>query len=195
MNHASEQGASYCCPECGADVAAPEGSPAVQCSQCGAQFFKPGEAEDGQAFELSDGSSESLAADRDAELSRLRIRQFAVLRRAVYRSRSYFFMGVIVCLAAVIDLIWTAIHLAITTRLRTGPSSWLLFVGCVVLVVPALWGTRYFAGRIGETNRELESSAREEPGAEPDFSSLSDGTQQVKNLEEMGSAGRSDARD
>jgi hypothetical protein len=51
--------------------------------------------------------------------------------------------------------------------------------------VAAVIAGGHFVARIVELNHELQQSALSEPEAPPDFSTLSDGSQQWKNLEQM----------
>ncbi len=58
-------------------------------------------------------------------------------------------------------------------------------IGYLFAAVAAVIAAGHFVARINQLNHELRQSALSEPEAPPDFTTLSDGSQQWKNLEQM----------
>jgi len=117
--------------------------------------------------------------DRADELDGLRIRQLAALRRAAYRSRSHAVVAVVVCTVAVVQ---SAILLIQHLRqIGLGPRVPIYCAFCLA----GGYGTVFFAKRAIALHREATQSHLGAPTAAPDFSSLSDGSQRWKNLEEL----------
>jgi hypothetical protein len=119
----------------------------------------------------------------DDHLNSNRIRQMAALRRAAIRTRSYCFIALCLCVAAMAEFTFEAV------REWPTPFSlrriWLpiLYIACVILIgvigLPAL-------GRLFVRNhREAKQSVIAPPTTPPDFSQLQDGSQIARNLEEM----------
>jgi len=156
----------------------------LQCSRCGTQFFRPENQVDNELAE--DASPPDMArAVREEELDGLRIRQISTLRRAVYRTRSYFVIAGGACFVTAIQLATMIYHRAAQTRLRMPLSDGMLLAGYVLLMLAALGGAFYFERRIVALTRELRKPTLENPENTPDFSPLSDGTQHVQNLENL----------
>lgn len=124
---------------------------------------------------------ESDAHRESAELDGLRMRHIVVIRRAAMRSRTYHIVGAAGCLMGAAKLILMTI-----TEVRQ--VGWhLRQVSFVLFAVAALFGVFYFLGRAAYWNRESRRPASPLPDnlPPPDFSTLGDGSQQVKNLEEL----------
>ena len=117
--------------------------------------------------------------DRSAELDGLRIRQLATLRRAAYRSRSHAIVAMLVCAAAVVQ----AGFLLVQHLIRIGLDARLLLYGAFILA--GAYGAFFFYRRAVALHREATESHLENPTTPPDFSTLSDGSQRWKNLEEI----------
>jgi len=124
---------------------------------------------------------EQLSAEVEAELSGLRIRQISTLRRAAIRSRSYCIIGAAVCAVGAIQLVVMMVKLAPFHDAR----HWAMMAGEALLALGALWGCFELMRRGWALHRELQKTMLEEPTQPPDFSTLSDGSQQVQALEQM----------
>src|SRR5438046_2994861 len=130
---------------------------------------------------MSDEPEESASqeSDRSAELDGLRIRQLATLRRAAYRSRSHAIVAMLVCAAAVVQagylLIQHLIHAGFSGRV-------LIYTG---FILAGAYGAFFFSRRALALHREAKQSHLQDPSTPPDFSTLSDGSQRLKNLEEI----------
>jgi hypothetical protein len=156
----------FICPHCqqSVDIAPHSGQQFVYCPHCNAEFSLP---------------HEQVLDERAAELDGLRIRQLSTLRRAAYRSRSYAIIAAGACAVVAAQLVLLTIR-----HVRTlGWSA--QAIGYVLLVPVAAWGAWYFLGRAMALHRETRRTLLTNPTQPPDFSTLSDGSQQVKNLEDI----------
>lgn len=175
---------AYVCPNCGLaiDPSAICGA-FIECPHCGNQFLAP-VADDEPPDEPSEEHVSTRRAAQLEELEELRIRQFSTLRRTAYRTRSYFIVGSAACLMVAAQIAWAIWH--------SGPGHRVVKIIAVVVAAGALEGALAFARRVVRVQRginaELRDRERQEKEAarhEPDFSALSDGSQQARNLERM----------
>ena len=174
------------CPHCAESVQVLRGAAAqiVACPQCGQSFIVPGLDGTMPAVASIPGEG-SFAEDdrpstahRDDEIDGIRIRQIAQMRRAAYRSRSYFLIAVVALAACAGQLIWYAVT---SVKAHQFLSACLYLLGAALCAVLA-W--RWY-GRAETFKQEAERSALEEPKTPPDFSKLSDGSQRYKNLDDV----------
>ena len=117
---------------------------------------------------------------RADELDGVRVRQIAALRRGAYRVRSY-------CVVAAAALVVVAVQLCVMAVAFVRAAGWgARPVGYVMFAGFALLAAGYFARRVLHLTRELRQSAvPTPPDREPDFSTLSDGSQRWRNLEDV----------
>lgn len=130
--------------------------------------------------EAVDGSG---GRSHEDELDGLRIRQYTALRRGAFRARSYALIGAVACAFAGVLLLLIAVAHAVATR-----GGFLLVpVGCALGSCAALAMALHFGRRVRELSREIDTPAPlpPTPPGGPDFSTLSDGSQQWKNLEDI----------
>jgi hypothetical protein len=120
-----------------------------------------------------------INADRDDELDALRIRQVAMLRRATYRARSYAIIAAVACGVAAIE----AVFVAIRDVRAIGWSIWPVVYA--IVAIAALYGGRFFLRGAIRLHDEVKRAVLPKPSAEPDFSTLNDGSQIAKNLEDV----------
>jgi len=175
------------CPGCGQVVEATPGAVArlVDCPACEERFLiqaADGSMEIPETPELTD---EEKAEARLGELDGLRLRHLVVVRRAAIRSRTYAVVGMVCCLMLVVKLVMMARDEARVVGWHGRQGS---FVACAVA---ALAGAGYFARRAAYWGRESRAAKMPEPEGPPDFSTLSDGSQHARNLEEMGGGNES----
>ena len=116
---------------------------------------------------------------RQDELDGLRIRQLAALRRASYRACSYAIIAAAACVVVTAQLGWMTIR-----YVRSIGFGWRSIL-CIVLSIASIWGAIYFARWAGLLHQEAKRSMLEKPATPPDFSTLSDGSQMAKNLEDV----------
>jgi hypothetical protein len=157
------------CPACAADVVVDPASIAMHCEQCGHDFFLDHQAEE-----------EATATDEpvDHELDGLRIRQRMTMVRSAYRSRSYAVIAAVVCVVLVVQSVLSMVH-----RMRTGS---LAMAGMYLLfALIGAWGTIYFFRKAASLHREAKRSSLDAPELAPDFSTLSDGSERIRNLEDI----------
>jgi hypothetical protein len=113
----------------------------------------------------------------DSELNELRIRQMATLRRAAYRGRSYAIIGATACIVMAMQLVWTLIR-------PHHFNAWAI-ASFVLLTIASVWGAIVCIRRAIAMNQEAKRSTLVHPPTPPDFSTLSDGSQLAKKLEEI----------
>jgi len=128
---------------------------------------------------LSDEEMESREGPDDDQLSALRIKQIATLRRAAYRSRSHAVVACAACAVVAVQLVWNTI-----SDLRGGAFS-IKSAGYGLFALAGIYGAVHFFGRARAYHRMARQTALHEPAEPPDLSSLSDGSQRWKNLEQV----------
>ncbi|HEX4053493.1 MAG TPA: hypothetical protein VHX86_04440 [Tepidisphaeraceae bacterium] len=118
----------------------------------------------------------------DDHLNPIRIRQMAALRRAAIRSRSYCVIALGGCIVTAADFIFFGVR-----RLRSHPNTLGILIAVVYFfaAVALLILTRYCVHLALRFHREANQSALPPPVAPPDFSTLQDGSQVVKDLEDI----------
>jgi DNA-directed RNA polymerase subunit RPC12/RpoP len=177
-------GLVYACPTCGSEVsvaALPENG-LLACPACGAEFFAAADASD-EDRELA----EQLALDyevRERHLADLATNQVLLERRSLFRTRTYFAVGIVF-------FIGLALQLASSLALRLAVESFGAgSAGYVAATVAALLLAVVCFRKIRELNAELAKPVLAEPATPPDFSTLSDGSEYAdtaaRNLERLG---------
>jgi hypothetical protein len=119
------------------------------------------------------------ADDRADELDGMRIRQLATLRRAAYRSRSHTVIAMLVCAVAVVQ----SMTLLVRHLVNYGVGPWV--PAYAIFAIASIYGAIFFMRRAVALNRELHQVQIDRPTTPPDFSTLSDGSQRWKNLEDL----------
>ena len=166
----------FACPQCGAafDATPTDVAQEIACRHCGTLTVVPA-----AAGEIGSVADSPPADDREDELSGLRIRQLAAARRAAYRSRSHCVVGALVCVVAVVQLTWNGVRSLLASGFGARPIVYLLVAGIAVR------GAVFFFRKAMELDREAKRSDLPAATGEPDFTPLSDGSQQWKNLDEV----------
>jgi hypothetical protein len=189
-------------------VARGEADGTVQCPFCNTRFiptttleapeaipspvapFTEAEASEGAFLVVEDGEgnegptnksrqSPYRPSARSPDLSTARIRDLSAARRALLRVRSWCVVATLVCAVAVVQLAWLIVQ-----RVRGQGWFWEPILYAALIPVAAFWAIS-FARRAVAATRELRRSVQHDPDMPPDFSTLSDGSQQWKNLEGM----------
>ena len=124
---------------------------------------------------------EEHAEARDDELDGLRIRQLSALRRGAYRARSYAIIGAAAGFVVAVQLVIMTVAYVRAQGWGRWPIGYVLFAAAAVMV------GLHFARRALEIHREIRTPIElpPPPPGGPDFSTLSDGSQQWKNLEDI----------
>ena len=165
-----EDAIEFNCPHCGGAMLITPSSveQVIECPACHQQATIPATA-----------PIEQPAAAED-QLDHLRITQRATLRRALYRGRSYAIIAAVVCAVAGVQLAISIIN-AIRARTFGWTSAY------VVPLIASVIGAAYFYRRAIALHREAIESARssDELQSTPDFSSLSDGSQRWRDLDDV----------
>jgi len=169
------------CPRCGTEFQITATSPILQCPACGEQFFPPEPLDE----PIENTESHEPKAPSEEELSGMRIRQISVMRRAAYRTRSYYIIGLGACVVIAIQLCLMIVRSFREVHLHFRTSSLFAFTAYCLFLVGAITGGFFFARRLLELQQEIRQSLQKEPAAQPDFSSLQDGTQHIRELEQM----------
>jgi hypothetical protein len=108
------------------------------------------------------------------ELDGERIRRCATLRRATYRSRSHAIIAMLICGVAAIQSLNFA-------RSAVGWSA-AAFIACGTICIV---GALLFFVKARDLHRRCAALKPEQENSAPDFSSLSDGSQRWKSLNEI----------
>jgi hypothetical protein len=119
--------------------------------------------------------SEQPASD---ELDGIRIRRLAAERRAAYRARSHCIIGAAACFVLELQLVWM-----LWRRSSTAFGPWAFAYYATAVLAAA--GVLYFSRRAMQLHREANRRVLDEPVTPPDFSTLSDGSQRWKNLDDI----------
>jgi hypothetical protein len=127
-----------------------------------------------------DDTAEAVAAEPADQLNSVRIQQLTTLRRGAIRSRSWYLIGTIVAYVAAIELVFK------TVQYIRYEHNWGLWPSIFVLgAIGSGTAGRFFLRRCIQFHREIQMPMLDDPATPPDFSTLGDGSQQWKNLEEM----------
>jgi hypothetical protein len=153
-------------------------SPFLTCPHCGTQFTAADE------LPPTDDPAELDARDRKQacgdELSELRIKQLSRHRRATIRTRSHVLVGFLIFLCACGKLFQMAVR-----EMRRAHALNFRSAGLLLFAAAALFPAWYFLRRTRQISQELKKPIFSDPTTPPDFSTLQDGSQQAKNLENM----------
>jgi hypothetical protein len=166
------------CPHCEQNVLIESVSdePEMICPHCGNAFVVPHSEFGG--LDDHDGNPEEQR--REAELDMMRIRQLTTARRAAIRARTYLLVGCLIFATAAINLIIKTVQRVRYEKVWDARTfSFIAFSAACFMIA------YYFMSRMLEISKELGRSAIEEPATPPDFSTLSDGTQTARDLEDV----------
>jgi hypothetical protein len=128
-----------------------------------------------------DSSADPLAGDeahRQARLDALRISRVVRERQAATRAGSYWLVAAWACILMSLDLLWRTpgeAHPTLTSAINLAAAA--------LMAIVASYSWR----RATALRRQGRARPLPPPPSPPDFSSLSDGSQIVKNLEDMNS--------
>jgi len=127
-----------------------------------------------------DDTADAAAAEPPEQLNSVRIQQLTTLRRGAIRSRSWYLIGTIVAYVAATELIFK------TVQYVRYEYNWGLWPSVFVLgAIGSAMAGRFFLRRCIQFHQEIQMPMLDEPATPPDFSTLGDGSQHSRNLEEM----------
>jgi hypothetical protein len=153
------------CPSCGHEVRGVSHLQTLyKCPACGTEF-------------LAVGGVHSTADEET--LNALRIRNVSLLRRSVFRTRSHFIVGASACIVALSEVV-----LIMLRGFRT--RAWLTEITCIAAGFGLIILLKHCVARIVALGRELRDSKMQLPNEPQDFSNLSDGSQRIRDLENLG---------
>jgi hypothetical protein len=167
------------CPTCAQPVAVDltPGQRLMHCPRCDNDFFLPDVEEVDSEVDWQEPTKPS--ADADAELDGLRIRKLVMIRRSAIRARTYAILVTICSLVMGVQLILTCLQ----EEHDYGWDRWAIlyaFSAAAVAIIATIASAKATA-----LHKEAQKPAGTEPVEPPSFEELSDGSQRVKNLEEM----------
>lgn len=158
------------CSGCGREIPADStGQIPALCAHCGAMRI---------IDDVEEPAAEA-SAPNEAELEERRIRQIVRSRRAAVRMRGWYIVGMLACvILAAQQLGW---FVTAVVRDARGAQQ----VARIPLALVLLAGAVSLRKRVRRLTAELRRHGLSEPTTPPDFTSLSDGSQQVRNLEKL----------
>jgi DNA-directed RNA polymerase subunit RPC12/RpoP len=170
---------TFRCPGCDEEV---DVSPLalgrlVRCPYCNTDFFAS--EEQSHAEVVDDTDHERIERDRAEAFDKLRIENYTALRMSAIRARSWWLIGFYLSLLVVLDML-TKIALHLVAR----SWGWWPTIDLVALVLAGKCGLHSLK-RAGDFKREIAGSAIPEPTTPPDFSTLNNGQDRWKHLENV----------
>lgn len=168
------------CPECAGSIAIDRSlGPTFVCPYCNVEFQldEPGNEDDDEV------ARRELERRNEEELDGLRIRQLAAGRRAAFRQRSYVIVALGGCIVAAVQLGWMTYQHVQQFGWEAKPIGYVLFaIACAVVAV-------MLGKQVGRMSRELAAHSQAVAAADadlhPDFSTLADGSERWKNLNDV----------
>jgi hypothetical protein len=178
--HESAEIARLACPGCGEEVdfAVEAIGKLVRCPYCNTDFFAS--VEQANQAVVDDTTDHLTALDREFALDNFRIRNHTLLRMSAIRARSWWIIGLLSAILFILEMVLTSVEYVIA-RHRWGIDPSLRVVAMLFAARFAIHCSR----RAAEFKREIEKSAIPEPTTPPDFSTLSDGSERWKELENV----------
>jgi hypothetical protein len=170
----------FACPGCteAIDVPAESAGKLVRCPYCNTHFFASAEQADQPV--VDDTTPESTDIDRESAFNKLRIANYTALRMGAIRARSWWLIAMVLAILIVLDMMANAaLYVAMFHRWGVWPT---------LRVVIGVLCTKFAAHawrRAAALHREISKSAIPEPTTPPDFSTLDDGSDRLKQLENI----------
>ena len=166
---------AFQCPHCGASGEAPSGASFVQCTHCG-ESVQVIDSVSNDPFAIVDDSEPTKETPEDV-LDRKRIAKVTRAKVSTMRSRRTAIIWGVVCAFGAVMFAKSAYQSAQFSR------RYPILLGAVALACAyhAFDCWRQFTA----LSAELKATPPDEPLPEPDFSTLRDGSQQVRNLEDV----------
>ena len=167
------------CPGCEEEVDVPVEAVdrLVRCPYCNTDFFA---SEEMSRETVVDDTDEAAGRTRDDEINAVRVRHFSALRMAAIRTRSWWIVGATIAVLAAVEFFAKAALIAMDNH-RWGGWSTL----CAAVVVAAVWFARFAWRQVRQIQTEIDRPTLTDPDTPPDFSTLGDGRDAWKRLENI----------
>ena len=175
-----DQPRRFCCPGCEEEVdVSPQAlGRLVRCPYCNTDFFAS--QEQSQLAVVDDTANAFAELDRQEAFDKLRIQKYTALRMSAIRARSWWIIGLCLSIVVFLDMLAkVAIYVAMVHRWGWWPTMDLL------LAIGAAMCARHAKKRTADFKHEIDHSAIPEPTTPPDFSTLNDGRDRWKHLENV----------
>jgi hypothetical protein len=168
------------CPGCQeeVEVVAELAGQLVRCPYCNTDFFAS--VEQSHLPVVNDTADATAELDRESAFDKLRIENCTALRMGAIRARSWWLIALCMTLLVALDMLGrTAIFIWVFHRLDA--------VQClrIALTIGTLYFARHAWRRARAFKLEIEQSAIPEPTTPPDFSTLGNGSERWKHLENV----------
>jgi len=115
----------------------------------------------------------------DEALDGLRIRHVAAARRAANRIRSYWFIAAAASAGTGVQLVWMAYQRMRLTGAMPAACAYIFFAGACVV------GAAYFGRRVIAMGHDARQHGADAPVHPPDVSTLGDGSDRWKRLDDV----------
>ena len=167
------------CPGCDEEVDVPAGSVGqlVRCPYCNTSFFAADGHTTADVIDDTEGPPPD-DAPRPDELDANRIRQLSALRRATLRTRSWWVIAAALAGSAAVDLLVKA-----GRAVAHGLGLWATLLA--VVGGTAALATVVALRQARQLTREADGPPRPDPVDPPDFSTLDDGSNRWRELDQI----------
>jgi ribosomal protein S27E len=167
------------CPGCGeeVDVAAESAGQLVRCPYCNTDFFASPEQ---SHLDIVDDTVAVPEGPQEKAVDQNRVARLAALRLGNIRARSWWVIGLGICVMAFLDALRrAALYVLVLHHWGVWPT-----VDVAIALLAIRWAL-LCRRRAADLKIEIDRSAISEPATPPDFSTLSDGRDRWKNLENV----------
>jgi hypothetical protein len=168
------------CPGCDeeVDIAADSHGQLVRCPYCNTDFFAS--AEQSHLDVVDDTPQPMEVPSEEAAFDKHRVAMLVALRLGAIRARSWWVIGLFLSIMAILDALRrAALYAEVLHHWGIWPT-----IDILIALLAVRWAVHCWR-RARELKREIDHSAIPDPVTPPDFSTLSDGTDRWKDLENV----------
>jgi hypothetical protein len=166
------------CPGCDeeVDVSPDSVGNLVRCPYCNTDFF----ASDNLSHQLVVDDTPDREVNRDLEIDAARVKLLSMRRMAIIRSGSWWTVGLATCCIGAVAFSFKAVGIAVADR------HWGVWpTVCMTVVTSAVWFARHCYRQRRLVDAEIAKPTLPEPETPPDFSTLGNGQDRWKALEDV----------